>query len=66
MMIRRRTFATMAAAAGIFLVAPARGFAQAEATTATEPTPGLDSASAVPAPTTATRSVAQISPEAST
>jgi pimeloyl-ACP methyl ester carboxylesterase len=35
MMIRRRTFATMAVAAGAFLVAPARGFAQAEATTAT-------------------------------
>jgi len=35
MMIRRRTFATMAAAAGASLVAPARGFAQAEAGTAT-------------------------------
>jgi pimeloyl-ACP methyl ester carboxylesterase len=35
MMMQRRTFATMAAAAGASLVAPARGFAQAETTPAT-------------------------------
>ena len=39
MMMRRRTFVAMAAAAGTALVAPARGFAQAGATTAT-PTTG--------------------------
>ena len=38
MMMRRRTFVAMAAAAGTALVAPARGFAQAEATTATSMT----------------------------
>ena len=37
-MMRRRTFVTMAAAAGTSLVAPARGFAQAEANSATPTT----------------------------
>ena len=35
MMMRRRTFVAIAAAAGTALVAPTRGFAQAEATPAT-------------------------------
>ncbi len=37
-MMRRRTFVALAAAAGTSLVAPARGFAQAETTPATPPT----------------------------